>query len=425
MNSILIFAKKFLMQLHPSTFFITGISYKNSNAEIRGRYSLDFSAKSKFLEKAKLNDVNSVMIISTCNRTEILCYENDSKFLIELLCKITGGSIQEFNDISYTHKNNSAIEHIFKVGSGLESQIIGDFEIIGQLKHSASMSKKANVFDTFLDRLIGAVVRASKRIKNETILSTGATSVSFASVQYICNNVEDINNKNILLFGTGKIGRNTCENLIKQTQNSHITLINRTKDKAEKVAGKFNLEVKDINELSNEIYKADVLVVATGSNESTVTKDIIKNTQPLLILDLSIPRNVSKDIIALDNVRLVHLDDLSKITDKTFELREKEIPKALNIIEDVIVEFQQWLESRKFAPTIRALKTKLNELKNLELENLKKKNTNFNSKHAELISDKMIQKITNHFAYHLTNENGSASRSEELIKKVFNLEKTL
>ena len=215
------------------------------------------------------------------------------------------------------------------------------------------------------------------------------------------------------------------ENLIKQTQNSHITLINRTKDKAEKVAGKFNLEVKDINELSNEIYKADVLVVATGSNESTVTKDIIKNTQPLLILDLSIPRNVSKDIIALDNVQLVHLDDLSKITDKTFELREKEIPKALNIIEDVIVEFQQWLESRKFAPTIRALKTKLNELKNLELENLKKKNTNFNSKHAELISDKMIQKITNHFAYHLTNENGSASRSEELIKKVFNLEKTL
>ena len=103
----------------------------------------------------------------------------------------------------------------------------------------------------------------------------------------------------------------------------------------------------------------------------------------------------------------------------------EDFPKALNIIEDVIVEFQQWLESRKFAPTIRALKTKLNELKNLELENLKKKNTNFNSKHAELISDKMIQKITNHFAYHLTNENGSASRSEELIKKVFNLEKTL
>jgi glutamyl-tRNA reductase len=129
--------------------------------------------------------------------------------------------------------------------------------------------------------------------------------------------------------------------------------------------------------------------------------------------------------MSLNNVQLVHLDDLSKITDKTFELREKEIPKALYIIDDVIVEFQQWLESRKFAPTIRALKTKLNELKNLELENLKKKNSNFNSKHAELISDKMIQKITNHFAYHLTNENGSAAKSEELIKKVFNLEKTL
>jgi glutamyl-tRNA reductase len=406
-------------------FFITGISYKNCNAEIRGRYSLDSSAKLNFLEKAKLNGVNSVMVISTCNRTEILCFEKDSKYLIELLCQITGGSIKEFTDLSYTYKDESALKHIFKVGSGLESQIIGDFEIIGQIKHSATLSKKAKVLGTYLDRLVGAVVRASKRIKNETILSTGATSVSFASVQYICNNVNDINNKNILLFGTGKIGRNTCENLIKQTQNSHITLINRTKDKAEKIAGKFNLKVKDIDELSSEITKADVLVVATGANETTVIKDIIKTIKPLLILDLSIPRNVSKDVMSLNNVQLVHLDDLSKITDKTFELREKEIPKALYIIEDVIVEFQQWLESRKFAPTIRALKTKLNELKNLELENLKKKNSNFNSKHAELISDKMIQKITNHFAYHLTNENGSAAKSEELIKKVFNLEKTL
>ena len=406
-------------------FFITGISYKNCNAEIRGRYSLDSSAKLNFLEKAKLNGINSVMVISTCNRTEILCFEKDSKYLIELLCQITGGSIKEFTDLSYTYKDESAIKHIFKVGSGLESQIIGDFEIIGQIKHSATLSKKAKVLGTYLDRLVGAVVRSSKRIKNETILSTGATSVSCASVQYICNNVNDINNKNILLFGTGKIGRNTCENLIKQTQNSHITLINRTKDKAEKIAGKFNLKVKDIDELSSEITKADVLVVATGANETTVIKDIIKNIKPLLILDLSIPRNVSKDVMSLNNVQLVHLDDLSKITDKTFELREKEIPKALYIIEDVIVEFQQWLESRKFAPTIRALKTKLNELKNLELENLKKKNSNFNSKHAELISDKMIQKITNHFAYHLTNENGSAAKSEELIKKVFNLEKTL
>jgi len=413
------------MQIQATSFFIIGISYKNADAEIRGNYSLDPKSKLSLLTKAKESGLESVMAISTCNRTEVIGFVNDPEILINLLCDTTNSSKEEFKKYSYTLSQNEAMNHLFKVGSGLESQILGDFEIIGQLKHSAASSKKAGLLNTYLDRLISLVIRASKRIKTETSLSTGATSVSFASVQYICNNVEDVNNKNILLFGTGKIGRNTCENLIKQTKNSKITLINRTKDKAEKIAGKFNLKVEDISDLSNEISKADVLVVATGALETTVDKSLIKTKSPLLVLDLSIPKNVSNDVTELDNVNLIHLDDLSKITDKTLESREKEIPKAIKIIESVIREFEEWIENRKFAPTIRALKSKLTSFKKLELENLKKKKNDFNFEHAELISDNLIQKITNHFANHLINENIAANKSEELIKKVFNLEKTL
>ena len=413
------------MQIQATSFFIIGISYKNADAEIRGNYSLDPKSKLSLLTKAKESGLESVMAISTCNRTEVIGLVNDPEILINLLCDTTNSSKEEFKKYSYTLSQNEAMNHLFKVGSGLESQILGDFEIIGQLKHSAASSKKAGLLNTYLDRLISLVIRASKRIKTETSLSTGATSVSFASVQYICNNVEDVNNKNILLFGTGKIGRNTCENLIKQTKNSKITLINRTKDKAEKIAGKFNLKVEDISDLSHEISKADVLVVATGALETTVNKSLIKTKGPLLILDLSIPKNVSNDVTELDNVNLIHLDDLSKITDKTLESREKEIPKAIKIIESVIREFEEWIENRKFAPTIRALKSKLTSFKKLELENLKKKKNDFNFEHAELISDNLIQKITNHFANHLINENIAANKSEELIKKVFNLEKTL
>ncbi|MDG1218588.1 MAG: glutamyl-tRNA reductase [Flavobacteriaceae bacterium] len=413
------------MQIQATSFFIIGISYKNADAEIRGNYSLDPKSKLSLLTKAKESGLESVMAISTCNRTEVIGLVNDPEILINLLCDTTNSSKEEFKKHSYTLSENEAMNHLFKVGSGLESQILGDFEIIGQLKHSAASSKKAGLLNTYLDRLISLVIRASKRIKTETSLSTGATSVSFASVQYICNNVEDVNNKNILLFGTGKIGRNTCENLIKQTKNSKITLINRTKDKAEKIAGKFNLKVEDISDLSNEISKADVLVVATGALETTVDKSLIKTKSPLLVLDLSIPKNVSNDVTELENVNLIHLDDLSKITDKTLESREKEIPKAIKIIESVIREFEEWIENRKFAPTIRALKSKLTSFKKLELENLKKKKNDFNFEHAELISDNLIQKITNHFANHLINENIASNKSEELIKKVFNLEKTL
>lgn len=286
------------------------------------------------------------------------------------------------------------------------------------------ISKKHHLLNHFIERLVNAVIQASKRIKNETEISSGATSVSFASVQYILNTVEDVTNKNILLFGTGKIGRNTCENLVKHTKNEHITLINRTKDKAEQIAGKFNLVVKDYANLQEEISKSDILIVATGAQRPTIDKQIIQSKKNLLILDLSIPKNVNENVEELDQVMLIHLDDLSKITDQTLEARKKHIPLAENIIEEVKAEFNQWLETRKFAPTIMALKHKLNDFAAAELENQRKKLIDFNEAQATLISNNIIQKITNHFAHHLKDDSVSTDESLELIKKVFQLEES-
>ena len=134
--------------------------------------------------------------------------------------------------------DRDAINHVFRVGCGLESQIVGDFEIIGQLKKTFFNSKKQQMVNGFSERLVNAVIQSSKRIKTETQLSSGATSVSFASVHYILEHVKAVSQKNILLFGTGKIGRNTCENLIKHTQNDHIVLVNRSEESAQRVAGK-------------------------------------------------------------------------------------------------------------------------------------------------------------------------------------------
>jgi glutamyl-tRNA reductase len=239
------------------------------------------------------------------------------------------------------------------------------------------------------------------------------------------NEVSNVSEKNILLFGTGKIGRNTCENLVKHTKNEHITLINRTKNKAEAIAGKFNLVVKDYSNLQEEIANSDILIVATGAQQPTVNKAILQNKKPLLILDLSIPKNVDANVSDLKNVTLVHLDYLSKITDSTLENRKLDIPKAEQIIEDVKGEFNQWLETRKFAPTIKALKSKLNDFKIAEFDSQRKKLPNFDEAQAEIISNNIIQKITNHFAHHLKDENCTTDESLELIKKVFQLEESL
>ncbi|AEM70532.1 Glutamyl-tRNA reductase [Allomuricauda ruestringensis DSM 13258] len=405
-----------------NSFYAIGLSYKKADAEVRGKFSLDVPAIDHILGKAKEIGIDGLLAISTCNRTELYGFAQHPYQLIKLLCDQTNGTVEEFQEVAYVYKNHDAISHMFKVGTGLDSQILGDFEIISQIKQGFYRSKKLEMANPFLERLCNAVIQASKRIKNETELSSGATSVAFASVKYILDNVDDISNKNILLFGTGKIGRNTCENLVKHSNNSHITLINRTREKAEDIAGKFQLTVRDYGDLQTEIRKADILVVATGAQLPTVSKALIYTKKPLLILDLSVPKNVSDDVKELDNVSLVHLDQLSQITDETLTKRKEYVPKAEAIIEKVKKDFLKWLETRKFAPVINALKDKLNTMKTEEIDFQTKKIEGFDQIQAEIISDRIIQKITKQFANHLKSNEVDTEDSLELIQKVFQLE---
>ena len=405
-----------------TSFYVIGISYKKADAKLRGDFSLSPTKKARLLNQAKTSGIQSIVATSTCNRTEIYAFVNDPNELVQLLCNNTVGTIEAFEPVAYTLKNSLAIEHMFRVGAGLDSQILGDFEIISQLKSSARVSKKYGLLDAFLERLINSVIQASKRIKTETKLSSGATSVSFASVQYILKSVKDVTTKNILLFGTGKIGRNTCENLIKHTKNEHITLINRTRDRAEKIAGKFKVLVKDYSQLPEEIKNTDILIVATGAQNHTVDKQLIQNKKELLILDLSLPKNVDENVKDLKNVTLTHLDELSNITDETLNKRKEFIPVAEAIIEEIKSAFLAWLEYRKFAPTIKALKEKLNVFAEAEIDVQRKKLEDFNKTQADLISAQIVQKITNHFAHHLKQEASSGKKSLELIQEIFQLD---
>ena len=405
-----------------TNYYSIGLSYKKADVATRGNFSISDEAQKNILKQAKQEGIESLLIMSTCNRTELHGFAQHPFQLIKLLCEHTHGTVEEFEKVAYVYKNSDAIEHLFRVGTGLDSQILGDFEIISQVKVGFKRSKRYEMINPFMERLINAVIQASKRIKNETQISSGATSVSFASVQYILKHVEDVSNKNILLFGTGKIGRNTCENLIKHTKNDHITLINRTKDKAEKIAGKFNLVVKEYANIQGEIKQSDVLIVATGAQNPTISKQLIHTRKPLLILDLSIPRNVSDDVMELPNVTLVHLDNLSQITDDTLANRQLQVPYAEKIIEEIVSEFNAWLETRKFAPTIKALKTKLGKLRDTEIEQFRKKNGAFSEAEAEMISNRIIHKITSQFANHLREEQHNSDESLALIKKVFQLQ---
>lgn len=405
-----------------SHFCVVGLSYEKADAKTRGLFSLNHSQKTALLQEAISKELEGVMVVSTCNRTEVYGFANSVEYYIDLLCKHSKGSRSVFDKVGYSFTDESSIQHAYSVAAGLESQILGDFEIISQIKSSFFLSKKHKISNTFLERLVNSLVQTSRKIKNQTQISSGITSVSFASVQYILDTVDQISSKNILLFGTGKIGRNTCENLVKHTTNKNITLINRTKTKAEEVAGKFNLTVKDYSELQAEIRQTDVLIVATGAQQPTITKELIYSKKELLILDLSIPQNVADDVSDLNNVSLLHLDHLSRMTDETLECRKQCIPKVKAIITEQKDEFYEWLHTRKFAPTLKAIKDKLNVFAEDEIAFQSKQIENFDQTQAEILQQRLIHKITRQFASHLRYANGTTEEGVSWLQKMFDLE---
>ena len=413
--------KKYHISRHHQ-FITVGLNFEKADARTRGLFSLGEDATRALLGQALEEGIDGLLVTSTCNRTELHGFAQTPQHLIRLLCAHSAGTEEAFEEVGYVYQNQEAIGYLFRVGTGLESQILGDFEIISQFRKAFALSREFGLANHFLERLTNSIIRASKRVKNETRISSGATSVAFAAVQYLMARVPDISSKQILLFGTGKIGRNTCENLVKHTGHSRITLINRTLGKAEEVGLRFELRVRPVERLTEAIEEADVVIVATGSAKPTVLPEHLKADKPRWVLDLSIPMNVAPEVGELPATTLVHLDQLSRITDQTLSERKKDIPKAEAIIEEVHADFSEWLESRRFAPVISALNQKLRIMRDEELDYQSRKFKDFQHEQAEAVSNRIINKITRQFANHLKDGQMDTEESLEWIRKVFQLE---
>lgn len=350
-----------------SKFFIAGINYKKTEAAVRGQFAINNDQYANILKAAPSFCLSEIFILSTCNRTEIYGFADNASQLINILCTQTAGTKEEFSKLCYIKQGNEAIQHFFEVGAGLESQILGDYEIIGQIKLAVKFAKEQGFVRVFLERLANSVIQSTKVVKNQTALSGGTVSVSFAAVQYIKKHVAKISNKKILLLGVGKIGRNTCKNLVDYLHTKNITLINRSEEKAAELASELGLHCASLDELPAHIKSSEIILVATNSNEPTILKSYLENNGDKLIIDLSIPYNVEKEAEELPNVTLINVDQLSKLKDETLQKRVAEVPKAKAIIAEHKAEFLEWNEMRKNAPFIKAVKQKLHDMHNCEL----------------------------------------------------------
>ncbi len=422
-------------------FWVVGINYKKTDASVRGLFAVNEGQYNQLLALAPAQGLKDLFVLSTCNRTEIYGFSENAGVLMNLLAGVCAGDIHEFERISYSKNSGAAIEHLFNVASGLDSQILGDYEILGQIKNAVKTAKAAGFVGPFTERLINSVLQASKAIKTHTALSGGTVSTSFAAIQYIREYFEGpsvtpdmrcpatkhimttdaapavakaVEEKKIVVLGTGKIGRTTCRNLVDYLDTRNITLINRTGETAAAIAKELHLKYALMEAMDGELRDADIVIVSTSASEPIVFKEHIENRGKKLVIDLSVPCNVDKAAQQLPGITYVDVDMLSKIKDETLQKRMAEVPKAVSIIEEHIAEFMAWYELRKYVPVLKAVKTKLKAIyiDPAILGNRK-------SEDAELAEkpDEKIQKVINSLAIKMRQDNAPGCHYIEAINE--------
>ncbi len=405
------------------TFTVIGINHWDAPVEIREKFSVCGEKKRSLIEGAGREGIESLIVISTCNRTEIIARNATPHELIRLLTTYSDGSLDEFHKYGFEQEGRRAAEHLFKVAVGLDSQILGDLQIIKQVKEGYEFSSREDAVDGYLHRLMQHVFRAHKRSRNETSLGHGAATVAYAAVKFANRTFDHLKNKNILLVGTGKIGKVTCKNLVNMGA-SRLTLINRTRERAEFVAGHYDLDVADMSRLPEKIVESDLVIVATGASEPVIRMEHMgparKNPHFKVMLDLSVPRNIDPAVGELDFVDVANMDTLSDVTDEAYRKREKEVPKVKAIIGEELDEYERWLREQRVVPTIKALIDKLEGIRDEELDFFRNKISDEDQEKVEKLTRRIVNKIAAYSIEHLRDHHESED-VPRVVEEMFKL----
>lgn len=412
--------------IHPTTdnFTLIGINHWDAPVEVREKFSLDDSRKRLFLDGARREGIESIFIVSTCNRTEIIATGATTRELIRLLTNYSEGNLDEFHKYGFELEGSRAIEHIFKVATGLDSQILGDLQIVKQVKEGYEISSSEGMVSGEMHRMMQHVFRAHKRSRHETSLGHGAATVAYAAVKFAAQTFESLANKNILLVGTGKIGKVTCKNLINLGA-SKLTLINRTRNRAEFVADRFNLEVADMDRLPEQIADADLVIVATGATEPIIRPEhmqpSMENPKFKVMLDLSVPRNIDPKVAHLDFVDVANMDMLGDVTDEAYRKREEEVPLVKKIIEQELSDYQLWMNEQRVVPTIKALTRKFESIREDEFDFFKNKISSNDQEKIDNLTRRIVNKIAAYSIEHLRDHHESDDVAQ-MVSDMFKLE---
>jgi len=416
------------------TIGVVGLNYKSAPVRVREAISFSEEQISLFITSMKqIESVAGIVVLSTCNRVEFYYHV---KFLSEQSAnELILDHIFQFKQLSdsvkeylYIHNGYHAVKHLFAVASGLNSMVLGEDQIIGQVKNAFLISDHHHCAGPVLTRLFNRSFQAGKKVRTETKINEGSASVSSAAATLAKQRFPDITSRSILLVGAGQTGKLSTKSLVeKGCRNLYIT--NRTFVKALEVADEFKVTAVPLDKMEGYLVICDVVMVATSSASPLIDCDMMsrvmpqRNDQPILILDLSVPRNVAEGVGEVENVILFDVDDTESVIQDTIRMRHCEIGKAERIVSGLAAEYMEWLISLSLSPTIRQIQENFRKINESEFEHYRKfkEGTDHQSsfEYGNHISDKFSRLIIENLK-HLT-DNGKNVEHLKMFNELFEL----
>lgn len=416
---------------------LLGVNHKTTPLEIREKLALSSGYEDPLQKLAAIEEINEHYLLSTCNRVEVLYTTgNPVATKHKVLGFLFGSAVPEkdLNRYVYHYENKEAVQHLFMVASSLDSMIVGEAQILGQMKEAYRHASQQKSSGLILNKLLHKSFSVAKRVRTETQIGASAVSISYAAVELARKIFGQLDNKSVMLVGAGEMAELAAEHLIGQGV-ANVVVANRTLERAVKLARRFNGQAVSLDELLDQLEHVDIIISSTGASGTILSKEDVKpvmrerRNRPLFFIDIAVPRDLDQNINDLDNVYLYDIDDLNNVVEMNKAEREREAVKAERIVAEETLKFSSWLESMEVSPTIVDLRNMAETISRTELEKTlgkMKDLTPQEQKSLERMASAIVAKMLHNPMQYLKAENGrhGTGRGERItiIRDLFQLD---
>lgn len=417
------------------TILLLGVNHKNTPLEIREKLALSSGYEEPLQALGKIDGLREYYLLSTCNRVEILVFSGDGETVEKELAGFLFGDAlapDQYKQHLYCYRDEEAIHHLFMVAASLDSMIVGESQILGQLKEAYRWSSEKKCTGPILNKLLHKAFSVAKRVRSETRIGSSAVSISYAAIELAKKIFGSLDNKKVLLIGAGEMAELAAEHLVGNGAKD-VVVANRTLERALDLAKRFNGCAVGLDELIEQLEFVDIIVSSTGAPGVILHKEDVKplmrnrKNKPLFFIDIAVPRDLDPALNELGNVYLYDIDDLNNVVELNKAERDKEAVKASRIVDEEALKFKDWLAGLAITPTIAALRNKGNTISRMELDRTLPRLKNISPKErksVEKMADAIVSRLLHDPVLFLKSE-GCKDQSDmkvDLFRSMFKLE---